>query len=486
MNCAFVWIKHPLKTLWLIISLLFLFPIAYAQELVDLGFLAPIKYEINGPKDHENFPSLIHALAYSQKKEAAKVKAIKTYSVHFKVQKIPSKGFETTITLYLQPFIGDISLYNFYWPQIVLPSLKSFKIIMTNDKGYIYVKNVEINDSNQDTLLFTFKHQRYSSSWDINVKDVCWKQSKSEDEFRTIWRWMNDYQSAKFMLNEENKLTPPSNNYSKLIYKYRWIEIYNQIEDATFFKELVSKMKQDPDQLKNKIEIRKYIINREIAQLTNNAKLIFNNKSFVQAYIKPDLDLYSITQKDRSIYSPIYYSFNPRNKQAFCFSLLDSIFNNNRNKKREFELYYQKLSMQKIDDNIANKSPQEALFQIEKFDAFYSHAEYLKKSSIFSHYKSKAVYGIYLSYIQVARQALEHNRVNMAMKYLDQASLVQRKYPSEIINDIYVEKELQNLVKQALERYKKLIDKGENESAKQVKEGIIGLMKHFGFKQSSS
>jgi hypothetical protein len=68
----------------------------------------------------------------------------------------------------------------------------------------------------------------------------------------------------------------------------------------------------------------------------------------------------------------------------------------------------------------------------------------------------------------------------MAMSYLDQATAIQQKYPKEIINDIYVEKELQKLLKKALERYQLLRENGDIDSADQVKKGIQGMLKRYG------
>ena len=71
----------------------------------------------------------------------------------------------------------------------------------------------------------------------------------------------------------------------------------------------------------------------------------------------------------------------------------------------------------------------------------------MKKTDSFYRFKSKAVYAIYLSYVEVAQKALQHDKIQMAMSYLEQASAIQLKYPQQIINDKYVEKELQESVK---------------------------------------
>ena len=489
MNNTFLWRKYSRKTLWLIISLMLYFPALNGQDLVAAGVLPSIEYVFTGPKKHVEFPTMVHALAYSQKKEAGKVKATKTITVHYKIIRIPNKGFETILTLHTQPPTGDLSFYHFYNPQMILPALESFNLIMKNGKEFIYLKNAQVDDSGQDTFYFKFKHQRYALNWELSINNIHWKPYIDDEEFKDLWSKMNDYQSAVFLLQEETKLETPKHPTSQLINKLRWLALYDQMEQQGFYQYLIIKQQHDPDNLKRNLEIRKYILTKEIEQLRNNNgknKSTINIEDFTKAYLKPDFDLNEISQKDMSIYSAMYFNFDPKSESTFCLSELEKIFSKSKEDRKKFEFIYQKKSIERIDDYIAQKLPKEALYQIEKFDAFYDYAIYLKKSATFNRYKSKAVYEIYLSYIQVAKQALEKNRIDMAMRYLDQATLVQQKYPSEIINDIYVEKELRNLVKKALERYKELLDSGDHENAKQVKDGILGLMKKIGMSNIDS
>ncbi|NOR87787.1 MAG: hypothetical protein GQ527_09275 [Bacteroidales bacterium] len=480
----------PRKTIWLIAGLLLFISVLKSQELIDSGVLSPLQYEFTGPKDHHNFPALVHALAYSQNKEAGKVKAVKTISVHYKVIRIPNKGFETILSLHPQEATGDLSFYDFYWPQMILPALESFKLLMKNNDEYIYVKYANVSDTSQRTFYFKFKHQRYASDWDLSIKDVQWKSYFSDDEFKVYWNSINDYQSAVFLLNEEPKLAEPENYTSRILYKLRWLAIYEQLEQQPFYQKLVIEEERDPKNLKRNLEIRKFLLSREIEQLRNSSvdgQDSVRMEELAEVYLRSDFELHQVSQKDLSIYSAMYFSFDHQNKDAFCLDELDHIFSNlEAGSRKKFEQFYQKMSIQKIDQYIEEKLPKEALYQIEKFNAFYENAVYLKKSATFNRYKSKAVYEIYLSYIQVARQALDRDRIEMAMDYLDQASLIQQKYSSEIINDIYIQKELRNLVKKALERYQQLLENGDHENAKQVKEGIMGLMKRFGMSQIDS
>ncbi len=488
MDYTFLWRIYSRKTFWLITSLMLFIPSLYAQELIATGVLPSIQYEFTGPKEHVEYPTLVHALAYSQKKEAGNVKAIKTISVHFKTFRIPNKGFETILYLHPQQATGDLSFYNFYWPKMVLPALESFKLIMKKGEEYIYVKNAELSDSTQQTIHIKFRHQRFAYDWELSIKDVKWKAYVSDEEFKSIWNWINEYQSAVFLLQEEGKLDVPVHLSSQILYKTRWLALYTQMEEQPFYQNLVELEQQDPEGLKRDLDIRKYVLSKEIEQLKSSyiqENSLLSLEDLAQAYLQPDFDLHEISQRDVSIYGAMYFNFDPKNKEVFCLNELQYFFKNDED-YRKFELLYQEKSIQKIDQHIAEKLPKEALYQIEKFDAFYEGAIYLKRTATFNQYKSKAVYDIYLSYIQVARQALDRDRIDMAMEYLDQASRIQKQYPSDIINDIYVEKELRNLVKRALERYKHLLENGEHESAKQVKDGILGLMKRFGFNHIDS
>jgi hypothetical protein len=241
-------------------------------------------------------------------------------------------------------------------------------------------------------------------------------------------------------------------------------------------------MGKDPENLSKNIEIRKFVLERE---LNDGLKLDSVNfqlteiQQLASSYMRPDIELAEIAQKDMGLYSGFNFPFNE--PSIFCYKdLKECLLHYQLAERKQFEFYIQKLSMELIEKDISGKNPRQALAQIERFESFSQQSQFLQQSAIFQHFKSRAVYDIYLAYIQVARQAIDAGRIEMAMSYLDQATAIQQKYPKEIINDIYVEKELQKLVKKALERYQFLRESGDIDSADQVKKGIQGMLKRYG------
>jgi hypothetical protein len=468
--------------LWaLLIVLLFCEPSIMAQKIVASGSLQQIEYEFRGVNNIQDHPDLVHALAYANHKDVRNIRAIKTFAASYRVEKKDARGFETTLLLQPQKIQGDIGFYHFQFPQLLLPKLSSIKLLMKNGEDFIYVKNAIIaNDGENITI--KFKHQRFSEKWQILVKASQWMPMFSDDEFVEIWHWMNDYQSAIFLLKEESKLTSPSKGLAAELYKKRWLAIYQYIQNQDFYTRLVIARGQDPDGLAKNIEIRKFVLERELKGLQKSDSADFQLSEIhelVSCYMRPDMELAEIAQRDVGLYSGFSFSFNK--PAVFCYDELNaSLAKYSLEERKQFELYDQKLNMELIEKDISDRTPRQALVQIERFESFSRQSQFLRQSVIFQHFKSRAVYDIYLAYIQVARQAIDAGRIEMAMSYLDQATAIQQKYPKEIINDIYVEKELQKLLKKALERYQLLRENGDIDSADQVKKGIQGMLKRYG------
>jgi len=468
-----------------ILAALFLLVVgkSMGQKLMKSGSLAPIVYEFTGLQNYKSHPDLVHALAYSNHKDVRNIVAKEVFNISFRVVKLDKKGFETKVCIYPRQISGDVMFYRFRFPQLVLPRLSWVKLVMKDRDEYIYVKNKLIPKNENDTLIFTFRHQRFSPDWEIYLEAKQWDYEYSKTDFVDVWHWINDYQSAWFLLNQERLLTSPENAISRQLYKERWLAVYHHVQSQDFYQFLIHDMGQDPYELVKNMEIRKFVLEREMMELqknNNSERIQVSMQELAQDYLRVDIDLLQIAQKDIGLYSGFSFSFDSIG--VYCFDELSScLAPYSKADKRQFEMYYQKLSMQLIEEEINTKNPQEALAQIERFERFAGQSSFIQNSVIFQHFKSRAVYDIYLAYIQVARQAIDAGRIEMAMDYLDQATSIQQAYPREIINDIYVEKELQKLVKKALERYRFFRESGDNDSADQVKKGIQGMLKRYGY-----
>ncbi len=470
----------------LVIFLLLQFMPSKAQQFVHSGELPIISYEYTGQTHYQEFPALTHALAYCHSTDVREVKAVKNYKLSYRVEKYKDIGFETTLSIKPLDPSGHLYFYQFYSPDIILPQISAIKLVMQKDENdIIYVKNFNELSIKDSTIVLKFHHQRFSPDWEIFVSVAQWKYNVSPEEFHQNWDWFNDYKSARLLLKDEILCEAPKEIAPSLIYKQRWLSIYGELERLPFFNQLINISDNDPAGFAKELKIRKFILSREIGQL----QIILAEKgdsisvnSLLNAYVKVEDDFYAIMKQNQSLYSDLLFEFDPRAQSLYCFDELTAIFNRlgwSEKEWKEFELLYEQYNMEKIAYFIESKQPKEALFQIEKYDAFYSYASYLEKSNDFYHFKSKAIYEIYLSYVEVARKALLQDRIQLSMDYLDRASLIQEQYPKEIINDKYVEKELKNLIKRALSRYKQLLEDGDTEDAQQLKKGILGLMKKY-------
>jgi hypothetical protein len=456
------------------------------QKLVSEGNLPDIQYTFSGPSHYKTQSDIVHALAYAYSTEIKDIKAVQTYCVHYKTYRTDKGGFQTILTFKQQKPQGHLSFYSFHKPNWILPQIESLKLFMTSGDEFIYVKPFVIEDDKPE-FSYTFKHQRFSSDWDISLRNIQWKNGMVEDEFNHQWDLINDYKSAFFLLEQQAKITPPQGINNELLYKLRWLALFDELEIMEFYKSLIIHDQTDPRNFSKELSIRKYVLSKEIEKLkeirTNDN---LNIEKLTQTYIQVEKDFISIAEKDFSLYSNFYLKLKRNSQADFCLSALNEILGSDKtsSKRQEFDTYYQELSMQMISSLIEEKQPNWALYQIEKFEAFSQYATDLKKSDTFHQFKSKAVYDIYLSYIEVARKAIKHNKIDMAMEYLDQASTIHKKYPQEIINDMYVDKELKNMIKRALDRYQQMLEEGDIENAERIKSGVMGLIKRYSLNEN--
>ncbi len=472
----------------LVLLLLLLGKNSCAQELIESGRLAELHYQFKGPEHHKEKSSLTHALSYAYSKDIIDIKSSITYQVNYKVLKIPSKGFETIISLRPPLIKGHTELYEFDFSKEILPVLASFKIFYANGNELIYVKPILNIDTVSSSFYFRFQHQRYAADWQLSLEQTKWRFKYSEKDFQKRWALVNDYQMAYEWIEQIESLEEANSITEKYIQKTRWIKVLEEIQNLEFYQELLVNHQTDPLQLQKKISIRQYTLEREIQDLQQKLPPNYPSSNLQQisnAYIQVEKDLLQFSYHSTNLYGDLYFEFSTKSQKHFCISQMKELFQLIRleNNWENFEYGVQKNSLELIKELMANKRANEALFQVERFNQFYKNAEFLNSSSTFAHFKAKAVYDIYLSYIEVSKQALEHQHIDMAIDYLNKASDIQKQYPMEIINDLKVEKELQTLIKRAMDRYQHLLDEGDYKTAKRVKEGILGLMKKLGIDQ---
>lgn len=461
---------------------------SYAQELLKSGKLAEISYQFKGPEHNKEKTSLTHALSYAYSKDIIDIESSITYQVNYKVLKNHGKGFETIISFRPPIIQGHTKLYDFNFRKEILPLLSSLKIFYSNGSELIYVKPILNIDTISSSLYFHFKHQRYSPDWNLSLEQITWKFLFKEDEFAKRWSLVNDYQMACEWVSKIEKLEEANQEVQQYVEKTRWLQVLKDIQQLEFYQELVLSHHTDPQNFQEKIGIRQFILEREIQDLQTKLPQEFSAsglKSLTESYIQTERDLLSFSLESTNLYGDLYFEFSAENKVHFCKEEMKELFHqlNIPKEWENFEYGIQKKSLELIKELMADKRANEALFQIERFNHFYKHSDHLSSSSTFNHFKAKAVYDIYLSYIEVSKQALEHQRIDMAIDYLNKASDIQKQYPIEIINDLQVEKELQKLIKSALDRYQNLLQAGDFKTAERVKEGIIGLMKKLGINQ---
>lgn len=459
-----------------------------AQELLKSGNLAEISYHFKGPQHNKEKPSLTHALSYAYSKDIIDIESSISYQVNYKVFKNKGKGFETIISFRPAIIQGHTELYNFDFAKEILPLLASLKIFYSNGSDLIYVKPITNIDTLSSSLYFRFKHQRYSSDWKLSLEQIKWEFLYSEEDFTKRWSLVNDYQMACNWLTQIENLEEAENKIQQYVQKLRWLQVLQEIQQLEFYRILVLTQYTDPQLLQKKIGIRQFILEREIQDLQTQLPQEFSSTDLHQlsdAYIQVERDLLRFSLESTNLYGDLYFEFDVKNQQHFCKEEMKSLFLelDIEDNWESFEYGVQKNSLELIKELMLEKRANEALLQIERFNQFYKNSEHLTSSSTFAHFKAKAVYDIYLSYIQVSKQALEHQQIDMAIDYLNKASDIQKKYPVEIINDLKVEKELQTLIKSALDRYQHLLNSGDYKTAERVKKGILGLMKKLGINQ---
>lgn len=457
----------------------------HAQELVKSGELPNIQYVFKASEHHYTKTNLTHAIAYAHSKDIVDIVSNINYRVTYTVDKKPGKGFETIICIHPYETNGFLDLYQFDITSEILPTLTDAKLFYSEGSNFIYVKPITGIDADPSKFYFSLKHQRFSPDWELSLRQLNWKFDYTDSLFIEKWSYINDYQMANEWFDKIEMLVAPENILEKYIVKLRWLQFLKEIQELDFYQEFIIDQQNDPMGLEEKINIQLFILERELAHLkteiysSDNAYAIAD---LINSYFQIEKDLLLLSYQSTNLYGDLYYDFNTESKEYYCLNEIAELitFLQLENQWKDFEYGIQDLSIKLMEQLIIDKRANEALFQVRRFNYFHKNAEFLSSSTTFSHFKAKAVYDIYLSYIEVSNQALEQNRIDMAINYLGKASHIQKEYPIEIINDIKVERELQTLIKKALERYQILIEAGEIENAKRVKQGILGLMKKLG------
>jgi len=457
------------------------------QTLIKSGKLEPIIYEFKGPEQYHLKGDLCHAMAYTYNKDIGDVYASLSYSIKYEVYKISGMGFETIITFLPSQKEGHYQLYDFDFSKEIFPMLAMAQLSYTKEEKYIYVKPITLKDSLKDCYSFVFKHQRFSQDWTLNLKDIQWQERYNKKTFNKRWALINDYRTTNFwMANMDLFISFPNEPWGNQIHNIRWLSIFDQIKQMEFYQKLILSDGLDPQFLEKKIDIETYVMERD-TEVFKKEREAFNAdiKNICEAYFELEIDLLFLAETYNFLYSDLYFDFDASNTKHFCLDETHEIL---QESQLDSAIYYfehsiQDQSIQLITQLIEEKKAKEALFQIKRFQQFHLSSQYLNKSARFFQFKAKAVYDIYLSYIQVSRQALEHNQIDLAINYLDNASKIQEQYPSEIINNLQVENQLKELVKKGMIRYQYLLDNKEFETAKRVKEGLLGLMKKLGMNE---
>ncbi len=452
-----------------------------AQQLISKGSLGSVDYIFTAKDNYETKKTLSHSLAYSYFTDIGEIKSRISYSAHYQTTKINNKGFKTIVHLGPKEISGHTQLLSFDFQSIILPELEKISLYMIKGNEMVYIKNVEDFVVEGNSLYFTFQHQRFGEDWILELRKPVWKFQYDEKEFIKAWEHICNYQMASEWLEEINEWKSDSDLEAYII-KTRFLELLKELKRLEFYEYIQNKIQQDPEELFSKMEISIFKTEKDLELLKQKNQSI-SISEFASLYVQFEYELLEIHQDNNSLYGDLYHAFNPNNPAYYNPSLIKSFVADSNQEK--FELFYQKQAMDLMNTLIEQKQTKEALFQIERFENFRTNSNYLIESELFKRFKARAIYDIYLSYIQVSKQAMQHNQIDMAINYLNKASDIQQNYSAEIINNILVEKEMRILIKKAMTRYQSLLDQGKTDSAKKVKEGILALMKKLGLETNN-
>lgn len=455
----------------------------FAQKVVKSGILPPINYEFTGPENYVEKKPLIYALAYSYYIDIGEIAAKCTYQVHYQVIKLEGKGFETVISFSPIEKQGHLYLLGFDFSAQILPLLQQLKLIIEENGIPIYVKPIILNNPDSSGFYFKFRHQRFNPEWTWHLKTAKWKSQYVEDDFKIKWEQVANYHMANLYFNDLLKSDSMSNGAQAYLYKSRLLQLFHDFEKLDFYQHLIIEENNDPDQLDNRLKIEIFILERELAELKKEQNdSVFNMNQWLDAYVQIEENLLALNEKHNLLYGDLFFKFDPQQESFFCRELINE--NTFGFSVIELDHLYQKWSFKIIEELIKEQKAKEALFQMKRLETFYHLSPYLLENQTYKRFKAMAVYEIYFSYIQVTKQALEHNQIDLALQYLTLASEIQSSYPSEIINNLHVEKEMHQLIKKAINRYQILLNNGNYQEAQTIKKGILGLMKRLGIEQS--
>lgn len=455
----------------------------HAQNVVKSGKLPAISYEFTGPENYSEKKPLIYALAYSYSIDIGELSAKCTYQIHYQVVKLKGKGFETIISFRPVEKQGHLSLLGFDFSDQILPNLKQLKLFIEDNGEPIYVKPILLNKTDSAGFYFKFRHQRFDSQWTWHIKDIEWASPYQEELFKKNWENVANYYMANLYVNDLLKSDSTDIGMAAYLYKSRLLQLFHDFQNLDFYLQLIIGKGKDPEQLDKKLKIAQFVLERELAELNNEmADPSFTSNQWIESYVQIEKNLLTLNSKHNFLYGDLFFEFDPHQLSFFCRELI----NNNAFgfSITELDHLYQKWSLTTIEELINQQKAKEALFQMERFETFYKSSPYLFETLTYKRFKAMAVYEIYLSYIQVSKKALEQNQIDLALQYLTLASEIQNLYPTEIINDLYVEKEMRQLIKKAINRYQLLLDSGNFKEAQMVKKGILGLMKRLGMEQT--
>lgn len=468
----YVKIEHLLKIPIWIFPLLLLSGNLHAQEVFFQKNLESISYDFNGKKNYERKKNTVHVLAYNHSKEVSDVFAGIAYHPKIITQKLDDKGFKTMVFIGKAHPYGDYMLSEFDIHSFFLPTLKSISLHMLKDDKLIYIKNPTQFSHDSSGLYFSFLHQRFSPQWKIKLKKPGWQFLYSEADFISAWEHINNYYIALKWVEEIENYKGKSIEENFVI-KTRFLNLLHTLKTFDFYNFFLNELKQDPLNLDKRIQILSFKLEKEILGYENQVTPV-NLNDFTQHFFSFEYLLQDWNKSHTKLYGDLYFKIPTDEWSYFDFDFVDAMLDTDQ--KAKFESFYQNLTFSFIDTLIQKNYSKEALLQLKRFETFYQNAGSLSKSDQYKLFKARAVYDIYLSYINVAKQSLKYGKIDLAINYLDKASEIQERNPAYIINNLMVEKALMQLLKKAMIRHQNLIESGETESAKKIKYGIEILL----------
>ncbi len=451
----------------------------YSQDSIIHKHTQKYFYNVKINSHTNNNQAISNYFIHEISKSIPKDSILPHYTFYYKqkiiIKKINSNIYKIIIELNNKTCSGNAAYKGFNISDVLIPSKADFKvnILQQNNKFYkIYTfKKIGLNKENQRIAAFTFEDTIPDTDFKVWIDNKNFYYDNSDKKrFDDRIMFINNYYAAKSIIDSafDKIQLIDLKNYDKIpLYFIKLDEIERIIKylDNKHFSQKLNLENFDPISFINKLydlKIQKNQLNSNLNETLKNIKHINYNKdlkTLSDEYVQNVVSYFYKSRQVSALYTSLFYNLTKinynkeyiANTEKTVNKILSKIYSdtdpdfNKLLKKFEKNIYKSYIS--KAEEFINNGSYNQALIILSNDKSFCKAANINCSKNIFKDI-ALAKYGIYYSYLKVAKKAVQIDSLDLAEDYVYKAIDYQHSncdYINSNINIKQIFKQIQNL-----------------------------------------